>query len=42
MALKLNLAEILREHGQAAVDQLIHELGLETNFSFKSGRKAVH
>ena len=34
---KLILAEVLREHGQAAVDQLIRELELETHFGFKPG-----
>jgi hypothetical protein len=34
---KLILAEILRVHGQAAVDQLIREMDLETKFGFKSG-----
>ena len=36
---KLILAEILREHGQTAVDQLIRELDLESNFGFKAGEK---
>lgn len=34
---KLILAKILRVHGQAAVDQLISEMDLETNFGFKPG-----
>lgn len=34
---RLILAEIQREHGQAAVDRLIRELDLETAFGFKPG-----
>ena len=34
---KLILAEVLREHGQPAVDQLILELDLERIFGFKPG-----
>ena len=34
---KLILAEVLREHGQPAVDQLILELDLERIFGFKRG-----
>ncbi len=34
---KLILAEVQREHGQAAVDQLIRELELERIFGFKPG-----
>jgi hypothetical protein len=32
---KLILAEVAREHGQAAADRLIDELGLEPIFGFK-------
>lgn len=34
---KLILAEVRREHGQAAVDELIRELELERIFGFKPG-----
>ena len=34
---KLILAEVQREHGQAAVDRLIRELELESAFGFKPG-----
>ncbi len=34
---KLILAEVNREHGQAAVDQLIRELKLERIFGFAPG-----
>lgn len=34
---KLILAEVQREHGQAAVDALIGELDLERIFGFKPG-----
>jgi hypothetical protein len=34
---RLILAEVQREHGQAAVDNLIRELDLETLFGFKPG-----
>jgi len=34
---RLILAEIQREHGQAATDKLIRELDLETAFGFKPG-----
>ena len=34
---KLILAEVSREHGQAAVDQLIGELELERIFGFAPG-----
>ena len=34
---KLILAEVQREHGQPAVDQLILELELERIFGFKRG-----
>jgi len=36
-AAKLILQEVVREHGQLAVDQLIRELGLEAIFHFKPG-----
>ncbi len=34
---KLILAEVSREHGQGAVDQLIREFDLEQLFGFKPG-----
>ena len=34
---RLILVEVHREHGQAAVDRLIRELGLETLFGLKPG-----
>ncbi len=34
---KLILAEVSREHGQRAVDQLIREFDLEQLFGFKPG-----
>ena len=34
---KLILAEVSREHGQGAVDQLIRELELERIFGFAAG-----
>ena len=34
---RLILAEVLREHGQDAVDQLIREFNLENLFGFKPG-----
>ncbi len=34
---KLILAEVGKEHGQQAVDNLIRELDLETVFGFKPG-----
>ncbi|GMQ97286.1 MAG: hypothetical protein BMS9Abin15_0993 [Gammaproteobacteria bacterium] len=34
---RLILAEVQREHGQSAVDQLIRELDLETAFGLKPG-----
>ena len=34
---KLILSEVNREHGQAAVDQLIRELKLDEIFGFKPG-----
>ncbi len=36
---KLILSEVDREHGQAAVDQLIRELDLKQIFGFKPGTK---
>ncbi len=36
---KLILAEVYREHGQAAVDQLIVEFDLEALFGFKPGMR---
>jgi hypothetical protein len=36
-AVRLILAEIQREHGQSAVDQLIRELDLEQAFGLKPG-----
>ena len=36
---KLILAEVQREHGQVAVDQLIREFNLEQLFGFKTGEK---
>ena len=38
---KLILADVQKEHGQAAVDQLIRELNLETVFGFKPGEAIV-
>jgi hypothetical protein len=35
---KLILADVLREHGQAAVDTLIRELQLDRIFNFTPGR----
>ena len=34
---KLILAEVSREHGQEAVDQLIRDLGLDRVFGFEPG-----
>ena len=34
---KLILSEVMREHGQPAVDRLILELKLDTVFGFKPG-----
>jgi len=34
---RLILAEVQREHGQAAVDKLIREFDLETLFGFRPG-----
>lgn len=36
---KLILAEVSREHGQAAVDRLIRELELERIFGFRPGTR---
>jgi hypothetical protein len=36
---RLILAEVNREHGQDAVDQLIRDLDLEQAFGFKPGTK---
>ena len=36
---RLILAEVQREHGQVAVDQLIREFGLEQLFGFVPGTK---
>lgn len=36
---KLILAEVFREHGQAAVDRLIRELDLERIFGFAPGTR---
>jgi hypothetical protein len=36
---RLILAEVSREHGQAAVDALIRELELERVFGFTPGRR---
>lgn len=38
---KLILAEVQREHGQAAVDRLIRELDLEAAFGFKPGETII-
>ena len=38
---KLILAEVFCEHGQAAVDQLIREMNLETAFGLKPGEKII-
>lgn len=34
---RLILEDVTREHGQAATDQLIRELGLEAMFGFRAG-----
>jgi hypothetical protein len=34
---RLVLAEVMREHGQGAVDRLIAELGLDATFGFALG-----
>ncbi len=36
---KLILAEVQREHGQVAVDQLIREFDLQQLFGFKTGEE---
>ncbi len=36
---KLILAEVNREHGQAAVDALIRECGLDRVFGFEAGTR---
>ncbi|WP_455210830.1 hypothetical protein [Kaarinaea lacus] len=36
-ATKLILAEVQKDHGQEAVDQLIQEFNLEETFGFKPG-----
>lgn len=36
---KLILAEVSREHGQAAVDRLIRELSMNKVFSFEPGMR---
>jgi hypothetical protein len=36
---KLILAEVAREHGQAAADRLVRELDLERIFGFKPGMR---
>ncbi len=36
---KLILSEVYREHGQAAVDQLIRELNLDAIFGFEPGTR---
>ncbi len=38
-AARLVLAEVMSEHGQGAVDQLIRELELEEKFDFRPGMK---
>ena len=38
---KLILAEIYKDHGQGAVDQLINELHLEAVFGFKVGETII-
>jgi hypothetical protein len=40
-AAKLILAEVEKEHGQAAVDRLIREFDLEQVFGFKPGRSLI-
>jgi hypothetical protein len=36
---KLILAEVTREHGQAAVDRLIRDLNLDKVFGFEAGMR---
>ena len=38
-AARLVLAEVAREHGQAAADGLIRELALDEKFDFKAGTR---
>lgn len=38
---KVILADVQREHGQAAVDQLIRELDLEAHFGFRPGQPVI-
>ena len=38
---KLILAEVMKEHGQSAVDQLIRELKLDSIFDFVPGEKII-
>ena len=38
---KLILAEMQKEHGQAAVDQLIRELALTEKFGFQPGEAII-
>ncbi len=40
-AARLVLAEVMSEHGQAAVNQLIHELNLENKFDFRTDMKFI-
>ncbi len=40
-AARLVLAEVMNEHGQGAVDQLIRELDLEEKFDFRPGMKFI-
>lgn len=41
-AARLILAEVQREHGQGAVDDLIRGLGLEQTFGLKPGTTFKH
>ena len=41
-AARLILAEVRREHGQAAVDHLIRELNLDETFGLKPGTVFKH
>ena len=38
---KLILAEVQREHGQAAVDRLSRDMNLEAEFGFKPGEAII-
>ena len=38
-AARLVMAEVMREHGQGAVDRLIRDLDLDNKFDFKPGMK---